>query len=278
MKRNNDISEQNGIFKSGSKTFYNTSKFLPKENRQDVTILYAFLRVVDDLVDVIPANAEKYYDFKNAYHMALSGTPSGNQVIDDFIVLCKETSIEAAWVEALFESMEMDLEGFVYTTIEQTLKYIYGAAEVVGLMMVQVLGMPKESYESAKMFGRAAQYCNMFRDIAEDVELGRVYFPAEELAKFGLSGLRYEDVEQHPENFRNFMISQISQYEAWQEIAERGFDYIPKSFLPTVKTASEMYKWTAAVIQKDPFVVYTKKVKPSKLRIFGLALRYKFDL
>ena len=73
----------------------------------------------------------------------------------------------------------------------------------------------------------------------------------------------------NPEGFTRFIRTQLSRYFRWQEIAEEGFSYIPKRYLIPVKTASEMYKWTARVIHRDPFIVYERKVKPSVTRIVG---------
>ena len=162
--------------------------------------------------------------------------------------------------------MAMDLEKDDYETMDETLDYIYGSAEVIGLMMAKILNLDEESYESAKMLGRSMQFCNFLRDIKEDQEdLGRRYMPKEEMEKHGLETL--EEGEFDPENFRNFMHAQLEKYEEWQREAEKGFKYIPYRTRVPVILSSRLYRWTANRIRESPEVVFEKEVRPSKLRI-----------
>jgi phytoene synthase len=106
------------------------------------------------------------------------------------------------------------------------------------------------------------QYINIIRDIAEDVKLGRIYLPFKEMQHQGLSTLSYEEARSKPEAFTSFIRLQIKRYYRWQEIAEKGYKYIPKRYLISVKTAADMYQWTAEQIYKNPFIIYEWKVKP----------------
>ena len=67
--------------------------------------------------------------------------------------------------------------------------------------------------------------------------------------------------------FDGFVAKQLETYNVWQKEAEKGFSYIPYRYLISIKTASDMYNWTAREIKKDPFVVYKKKLKPSAPQI-----------
>ena len=149
--------------------------------------------------------------------------------------------------------------------MDETLEYIHGSAEVIGLMMAAVLELDEESYQYAEMLGRSMQYCNFIRDVKEDNELGREYLPDEELEKHGLESLKQEEIDE--EAFREFMQDQIKLYREWQREAEKGLKYIPyRSRIPVI-LSSRLYKWTANRIEKDPMKVYDEKVRPSKLRI-----------
>jgi phytoene synthase len=230
--------------------------------RREVFILYGFVRKTDNYVDVIPQNREGFYEFKKKYYEAKSGNQTGDVVIDSFVQLAKRKGFEDEWIEAFLHSMELDLTKTQYETLDEALEYIYGSAEVIGLMMAKVIGLPKESFEHAKYLGRAMQYINFIRDIAEDLELGRVYFPQTDLRKHGLENLSLEHVKQHPEQFQQFLQTQLDRYCRWQEKAEEGYRYIPKRYLISIKTASEMYHWTAEQIAHHSFIVYDVKVKP----------------
>ncbi len=170
-------------------------------------------------------------------------------------------------MEAFLNSMEMDLYINSYETLKALKKYLYGSAEVVGLMMAKILDLPDEAHESAKLLGRSMQYMNFIRDIKEDLHLGRNYFPRKDFIQCNISDLEYENTINNREAFHNLINKQIARYFDWQIRAEAGFKYIPKRYLIPIKTASEMYKWTAKTISKDPFIVYMRKVKPSIPRI-----------
>jgi phytoene synthase len=248
--------------------FY-SSLFLPKKAREDVFILYAFVRTADDLVDCVPSNKKGFYSFKKNYELAKNGTKSGDIVVDSFADLERRKDFDPKWTEAFLGSMEMDITKTSYATLKETLQYVYGAAEVMGLYMVNVLGIDKRAHYYSRILGRALQCINAIRDIAEDNELGRSYIPLTDLDRYGLKNLEYEYTMKHPDRFSNFIKGQISRYYHWQETAEKGYRYVPKKYLICVKTVSDMYNWTARKILKDPFIVYTQKVKPLILKILG---------
>jgi phytoene synthase len=111
------------------------------------------------------------------------------------------------------------------------------------------------------------QYINFIRDIQEDQALGRQYLPMRDLYKCGLESLERSHITGREKQFSKFIRKQLAFYESWQRIAEQGFAYIPKRYFIPIKTASDMYKWTAEQIKRDPKIVYEKKVKPSILFI-----------
>jgi phytoene synthase len=260
------------IFRNGSKTYFNSSRFFPKAIRDDVFVLYAFVRTADDYVDAIPQRREDYFRFKENHARAMRGESTGDLVNDAFAELARRHGFQQGWLQAFFESMEMDLNGDAYETIDAVERYIYGSAEVVGLMMCRVLGLRPEAYPYARKLGAGMQYINFIRDIAEDAELGRIYFPEAELRGYGLPDLREETTRAHPDSFRALVVNQIDRYLGWQEEGQRGYRYIPLRYRVAIDTASRMYRWTALQIRKDPFVVYERKVKPSKGRILAMAV------
>ncbi len=225
------------------------------------------MRKADDYVDSVPQQAEAFYNFKDRYRTAMKGEETGDIVVDSFVNLIERRGFEEGWVDSFLASMEADLYVSSYDTLEDLKAYLYGSAEAVGLMMAKIMGLPPVAYGCARHLGRAMQYVNFIRDIEEDLALNRTYFPQEDLAEHGLEGLDYGLVSSRPVGFRNFIDQQILRYRDWQETAERGFVYIPRRYLIPIKTASEMYKWTARVIRQDPFIVYERKVKPSVLKI-----------
>jgi len=257
-------------FKRGSKTYFYSSIFFPRHIRDRVFSLYAFVRKADDFVDTMPQDREGFYRFVDAYRAALDGKESGDIIIDSFVSLKKSQAFPDEWVNAFLQAMELDLTKDTYHTIEETIEYMYGSAEVIGLFLSSIFGLPEEAYPFAQMQGRAMQFINFIRDIDEDNVLGRRYLP---LSGTSLASLDMETAFAMKEEFTSFVRAQIDLYRSWQDEAEKGYRFIPKRYLIPVKTASDMYNWTGRVIYKDPAVVFNRKVKPGIGRIVGTIIK-----
>ena len=256
-------------FKQGSKTYFYSSLFFPREIRRDVFSLYGFVRVADDFVDAEPQDIAGFYRFKDEYHSAREGGHTDDVIISSFVELMQRRAFDPQWVDAFLASMEMDLTKKVHLTLDEALEYVHGSAEVIGLFMARIMGLAPDSHPYAMMLGRAMQYINFIRDIEEDRRLGRLYLPLE---GSGLCSLDYEHVCANGDAFCRFIKAQVERYREWQEEAEKGFAYIPRSYLIPIKTASDMYKWTARIIEHNPFIVYYEKAKPRRRRIVMQAL------
>ena len=252
------------IFKSGSKTYFQTSLFFPPELRRDVFILYAFVRVADNFVDDAPQDEKGFADFCRGWERADCGIPSGLPIIDDFVDLSRRRGFESSWIRAFLASMAMDLGTVEFESLSETLAYIYGSAEVIGLFMSRIMGLPEAALPHARMLGRAMQYINFLRDIPEDNRLGRRYLP---IGGSGLKGLSEDEARRIPDVFRTWFRSQSALYRRWHEEALKGYGYIPRRYLLPIRTAEDMYLWTAETLESDPIKVFQRKVKPKRRRI-----------
>ncbi|BCU67915.1 phytoene synthase [Sulfolobales archaeon HS-7] len=261
------VKELTEIFRRSSTTYYNSTLLFPKRVKEDVTKLYAFVRVFDDLVDSIPQRVKEFYELREVYYSALYGRETSSPVISNFVELMRRKSIDEKWVEAFLNSMESDIYKGIYHTIDETLSYIYGSAEVVGLMMMRILSLDEKSQEYAKMLGRAMQYLNFIRDFQEDQRLGRQYLPFDEMIDMGVSL-----EEGCTKEFKEFIRLNVNRYMEYQKEAEKGYRFIPSRFLIPIKTASDMYKWTGKIIYSDPCVVYRVKVKPRRSKVIASGL------
>jgi phytoene synthase len=260
------------LFKQGSKTYFYSSLFFPTYLKKDVFTLYGFVRKADNYVDSTPQDINGFYEFKEKYYKAVNGKKTDDIVIDSFVKLANKKNFDPSWTDAFLNSMESDIKKSVYATIEETIDYMYGSAEVIGLYMARIMGLREEALYYAKYLGRSMQYINFIRDIAEDLKLGRIYMPGNQLKNHGISNLDYDYVKSIPDKFTNFIHKQLEYYCKWQHIAEEGYKFIPKRYLIPVKTASEMYNWTAEQIYNNPFIVYHKKVKPQISQIISTTL------
>lgn len=265
-------SVQTAVFRGGSTTYFNSSLFFEPSILQEVKTLYGFVRVADDFVDSTPQDAAGFLHFAQSYRQALAGQPSGDPIIDSYVALADRQGFDPAWTEAFLFAMDSDLHKQYYASEAETLRYVYGSAEVIGLFMARIMDLPPEAEEPARMLGRAMQYINFIRDVDEDRRLGRRYLPVEG------TGLAEDwvpdpsEAEQEPEVWASFIHSHLDRYRTWQAEAERGYAYIPRRSRAAVKTAGDMYNWTGSIIQKDPLVVFKRKVKPKKSFIMATAI------
>ncbi len=272
------LTNPESIFQRGSTTYYHSTKLFPSKIRKDVTTLYCFVRVVDDFVDAVPQDLESFTNFKNDYYLALSGKNVNNSIINNYIELSYRKNFEPEWTEAFLKSMEMDTTKSKYENIDELNEYLYGSSEVIGLMMNKVMDIDERAHHSAKYLGKAMQFINFIRDIDEDLDLNRTYFPKDTLLEFGLEGLTRGEARRKPKQFRAFVRSQIKIYFDWQKKAETGFIYLPKRMRVAVKTASDMYMWTATKIYKNPFLVYDMQIKPTWNKVLLAGMKNYFSI
>ncbi len=270
------------IFKEGSTTYYLSARFFPKNIRRDISRLYSFLRLNDDLVDQEVPQTDKVAEVEKQFKDAMkqqhfdvtthAWDEMPTRVAKNMVRLTQKYKFDQAWVEDFLTTMKRDKQGLSFHKLEDTLGYVYGSAEVVGLMMAKIMKLPVGSFEAAKLQGRAMQWINFLRDIREDNGLKRRYFPDEDLEKVGLKDLDEQTARDNPEAFKKFVALQLKRYRSWQAEAEAAFTDIPKRLRIPLQTAVDMYNWTANQIEKDPFVVFDHKVKPKKHQVLSRAL------
>lgn len=164
-----------------------------KKYRSPIYAIYGFVRFADEIVDTFHDFPKKELldKFRRDTYEAIESGISLNPVLHSFQNVVNKYNIERELIDAFLDSMEMDLNLNAY---EDNLyqKYIYGSAEVVGLMCLRVFvngdeNMYKHLYASARSLGSAFQKINFLRDIKSDFdERGRVYFPGVDFRSFSL--------------------------------------------------------------------------------------------
>ena len=164
-----------------------------KKYRAPIYAIYGFVRFADEIVDTFHDFPKKELldKFRRDTFEAIESGISLNPVLHSFQNVVNKYNIERELIDAFLDSMEMDLNLNAY---EDNLyqKYIYGSAEVVGLMCLRVFvngdeNMYKHLYASARSLGSAFQKINFLRDIKSDFdERGRVYFPGVDFRSFSL--------------------------------------------------------------------------------------------
>lgn len=176
--------------------YYSTSftlgiKTLDKKYHMPIYAIYGFVRYADEIVDTFHDHDKKTLleDFKKDTYRAIEEKISLNPVLHSFQQVVNQYHIERELIDAFLKSMEMDLYETTYND-EDYHVYIYGSAEVVGLMCLRVFVEGDDTQyqtlkEPARSLGAAFQKVNFLRDIKSDFqERGRVYFPGVDFQRF----------------------------------------------------------------------------------------------
>ena len=189
-KVSNDCSKL--VIKRYSTSFYFSSSLLSKTIRQDIFNIYGFVRLADEIVDTFHEypKQELLEDFEKELWRSVDNKISLNPIINSFQHTVNKYSIPKDLINSFLDSMKMDLEKKEYNSVEEYKKYIYGSADVVGLMCLKVFVKGSESSFSelspfAISLGSAFQKVNFLRDLKDDSNiLNRVYFPNVDMNNF----------------------------------------------------------------------------------------------
>ncbi len=180
------------ITKKYSTSFSLGIRVFDKEFRNPIYGIYGFVRFADEIVDTFHDFDKRQLlaDFRKDTFRAIEQGISLNPILQSFQQVVNAYQIDHQLITDFLDSMEMDLHKTTYESEALYQKYIYGSAEVVGLMCLQVFTRgDKEYYEElapyARSLGAAFQKINFLRDMNSDLkDRGRVYFPGIDLSRF----------------------------------------------------------------------------------------------
>lgn len=258
------------VTKSYSTSFASAVKMLAPSIRQDIYNIYGFVRFADEIVDSFhDYNKENLFDlFEQDFYRALENKISLNPILNSFQHTVRKYDIPLELIDAFLKSMKLDLVKTEYKTTEEYQEYIYGSADVVGLMCLKVFVKGDEAkYEELKngamKLGSAFQKVNFLRDLKADFEgLSRTYFPNTNLNQLD------EISKQHI----------ISEIEADFAAGYEGILGLPLEAKFGVYTAYVYYKKLLSKLKKTP----SAEIKNARIRVpdyekFGLFAKCYFS-
>jgi phytoene synthase len=200
------------VTKQYSTSFSLAVKMLDKSIRNAIYSIYGFVRFSDEIVDSFHEYDKEALinDFEKDYYRALESRISLNPILNSFQHTVKEYEIDNDLIQAFLTSMKLDLKKSEYTDTEYN-EYIYGSADVVGLMCLKVFVKGnQEEYdsleESAMKLGSAFQKVNFLRDLKDDYEeLNRSYFPNVDVKNLNNESKKMI-IKEIEEDFKNALI------------------------------------------------------------------------
>ena len=173
------------VTKTYSTSFSLATRLLSENIRRDIYNIYGFVRFADEIVDSFHDYNKKelFKDFSIDLDKALKNKIHLNPILNSFQHTFHKYDIDISLVDAFMKSMKMDLSKKKYSTVKEFKEYIYGSADVVGLMCLKVFVQGNQKLylslkENAMSLGSAFQKVNFLRDLKADKEdLNRSYFP-----------------------------------------------------------------------------------------------------
>ena len=263
---------QDRAAKSGS-SFYYSFMFLPPEQRQAITALYAFCREVDDVVDEchdVSLAQIKLDWWRQEVERIFTGTPTHpvGFALQDVLTRFK---LPQEQLLEIIDGMAMDLSQTRYLDFKGLQLYCYRVASVVGLLSVEIFGYEnRQTLKYAHDLGVALQLTNIIRDVGEDARRGRIYLPIEDLQRFGVLAkdileARYSDA------FRELMVFQAERAE---QFYEQAFAQLPagdrKAQRPGLVMAA-IYRTLLREIAADGFQVLDRRISLTPVRKVWIA-------
>jgi phytoene synthase len=254
-----------------SRSFQRASSFLPREKRRAVRALYAFCRVTDDIVDCPDCQARQV--LSEWRRIALAAEPS----IDNLVPVAwadarQRYRVPLRLAEQLIDGVARDLDQTRYATFDDLATYAYGVASTVGLMSMHIIGYcSAAAIPYAIKLGVALQLTNILRDVGEDWRAGRVYLPADELARFDLAE---DDLAggQVDDRWRAFMRFQIERNRRLYAEAWPGIELLNRDGRFAIAAAGDLYRRILDDIEAHDYEVFTRRARVSTPRkLLGLA-------
>jgi phytoene synthase len=229
------------ILASKGKTFHWASKLLAARFCQRATRLYAFCRIVDDLVDEIESHdsaRRALSECRAAIQLGNSSHPTCGDMVD----LIRECQIDRDVVLELIDGIASDLEPVRIKTTASLLNYCYKVAGTVGIMMCSVFDVSDAvAHAYAIDLGVAMQLTNLCRDVADDAASGRRYLPATLVGDLDPSDLIWP-AEWLRANLFDGMRSLLALADSYYSSAEKGLPYLPLEARGAILVAAQVYR------------------------------------
>ena len=258
-------------------TYYWSTLVLPKVKQHHVHALYGFCRYADDIVDdlgstaTVEQRAAALRDFGDRFHTDLAAGRSDDEVLKAVVHTVKAFDIDVGCFDRFLRSMTMDLTVSTYETWDDLLGYMDGSAAVIGEMMLPIL----EPYDlaaalpHARDLGNAFQLTNFLRDVAEDLDRGRVYLPQEDLRRFGADPAR----RTADAAWVALMRFEIDRCRELYRSADLGVDMLPDVSARCIRSARVLYSRILEVIEAQQYDVFRERARVPTWKKLALVSR-----
>jgi phytoene synthase len=263
------------------RTYYLATLLLPRWKRRHVHALYGFARYADEIVDDLnstldrPGQATALDAWGRRFFAGLRGAPVDDPVLPAVLHTVRAFDLEVGDFERFLASMAMDLRADGYRTYQDLCGYMEGSAAVIGTMLAPILESadPPVAREHARQLGLAFQLTNFIRDVSEDYRRGRVYLPAEDLARFGVARADLAADRATPA-VAELLAFEVARAREHYRAAEPGIELLAPSSRPCVRVAFDLYGGILEEVERAGYQVLGRRVRVPRSRRLGVAGRH----
>jgi len=260
------------------RTYYLATLLLPPPKRPYVWALYGFARYADEIVDDLASTlspAEKAAHLRNWGERFLTDLRVGaseDPICRAVVHTARTWDIPVEYFEAFLASMRRDLSVVDYPTYADLQRYMYGSASVIGLQMIRILEpLEPEAFPRARALGEAFQLSNFIRDVGEDLDRGRVYLPAEDLAR---ARVTRADLERRvvTDGVRELLRYEIARTRQLYDYAEPGIAMLAPSSRECIRAAYLLYGGILGAVERADYRVLDGRPRVGPARRARVAL------
>jgi 15-cis-phytoene synthase len=238
---------------------------LGRERKRDITVFYAFCRVIDDIADSsdlsVVEKRVRLAKWRQMLHAAVQDEPVLSRDVRHLIT---KYSLPPAMLEEIISGVEMDLRTLRYPTFEELRVYCYRVASAVGLVSIEIFGYRNPRCKQyAIELGLALQMTNIIRDVGRDLKNGRVYLPQEDLARFHYSETELTQ-RKYNERFVQLMDFQAKRARQFFANAAAALPAEDRRAMAPAEIMGSVYRGLLRRIELDKFRVFEKEYRLSK--------------
>jgi phytoene synthase len=243
---------------------------LGRERKRDITVFYAFCRVIDDIADSselhVVERRVRLAKWRQMLHVTAQDEPL---LARDVRRLIAKYSLPPAMLEEIIAGVEMDLSTIRYPTFEDLRVYCYRVASAVGLVSIEIFGYRNQRCKQyAIELGLALQMTNIIRDVGKDMQNGRIYLPQEDLARFHYS--ETEMMQRHyNERFVQLMEFQARRARHFFANAAAALPVEDRRAMTPAEIMGSVYRGLLRRIELDKFRVFEKDYQLNKMEKAG---------
>jgi len=248
------------VARTRARNFYYAFVLLSREQRNAMCAIYAFMRYCDDLSDEPGANRTAIEQWRTALDQALAGSCDAHPVLPAFHDTVTRYQIPSRYFHEMIDGVASDLELRRFATFDELYRYCYQVASTAGLATIHILGFDSpDALPLAEKCGIAFQLTNILRDIREDAARGRIYLPAEDLARFRVTEEDIRAGVRTPE-FIDMMDFQTARARQYYQESQPLVGLVDRRSQASLSALISIYSRLLDRIESSNYDVFTRRI------------------